>query len=79
MKQTLPSTGFVRLRDIIGDRKKGIPALIPVAKSTFWAGVKDGRFPSPIKLSPGVTAWRVEDIRKLIEGIDAPVGISRCP
>lgn len=64
---SLPETGYLRLRDIIGDREAGIPALIPVSKSTFWAGTRDGRFPKPVKLSPGVTAWRVEDIRALIE------------
>jgi hypothetical protein len=42
------------------------PALIPVKKSCWWAGVKSGRFPQPIKLGPRVTVWRVEDIRALI-------------
>lgn len=39
---------------------------IPVSKSTWWAGVKDGRFPTPIKLSARVTVWRAEDIERLI-------------
>ncbi len=30
-------------------------------------GVKDGRFPKPVKLGVKTTAWRVEDIRDLIE------------
>ena len=65
----LPATGFLRLPSIIGDRKATppIPALIPVRKSTWWAGVKSGRFPKPVKLGPRVTAWRVEDIRALID------------
>jgi len=42
------------------------PALIPVKKSCWWAGVKSGRFPKPVKLGPRVTVWRVEDIRTLI-------------
>ncbi len=64
----LPATGFLRLPAILGDDKATppIPALIPVCKSTWWAGVKSGRFPRPIKLGPRVTAWRVEDIRALI-------------
>jgi len=41
-------------------------ALFPVGKSTWWAGVKEGRFPKPVKLGPRTTAWRVEDIRALI-------------
>lgn len=65
----LPSTGFLRLRQIIGDPMADppVPAIIPVRKSTWWQGVKDGRFPKPVKLGPRTTAWRVEDIRRLIE------------
>lgn len=65
----LPPTGYLRLPQIVGDAKAQppIPAIIPVSKSTWWAGVKAGRFPAPVKLGPRITAWRVEDIRTLIE------------
>ncbi len=65
----LPETGFVRLQTIIGDPKSHppIPAIIPVSKSTWWAGVKTGRFPEPVKLGPRITVWRAEDIRDLIK------------
>ena len=65
----LPETGYVRLPLIIGDRKAEppIPAVFPVGKSTWWAGVKSGRYPKPVKLGPRITAWRVEDIRALIQ------------
>ena len=65
---SLPETGFVRLSQIVGDKKADppIPAIIPVSKSTWWAGVKSGRYPQPFKLSERCTAWRVEDIRALI-------------
>jgi prophage regulatory protein len=65
----LPETGYLRLPQIIGDprAKPPIPAVIPVGKSSWWAGVKSGRFPKPVKIGPRITAWRVEDIRKLIE------------
>ena len=62
----LPSTGYLRLPQIIGNPRHGIPALIPVSRSTWWAGVKSGRYPRPVKLGPRITAWRVEDIRRLI-------------
>ena len=54
----LPETGFVRLDTIL--------KLIPVGRTTWWNGVKSGRFPKPIKLGPRTTAWRVEDIQELI-------------
>ncbi|MCL7997025.1 AlpA family phage regulatory protein [Brucella sp. BE17] len=60
--QSFPTTGFVRLNQIIAPR-----GLIPVSKSTWWAGVKDGRFPKPLKLGPKITVWRAEDIHALIQ------------
>ena len=64
----LPQTGYVRLSQIIGNRraKPPIPAIIPVSKSTWWDGVKSGRFPKPLKLGARITVWRVEDIMALI-------------
>ena len=58
----LPSTGFLRLRQILAPAGP-----IPVSKTTWWQGVKDGRFPKPTKLGERITVWRVEDIRALIE------------
>jgi predicted DNA-binding transcriptional regulator AlpA len=37
-----------------------------VSRSYWWAGIKDGRFPPGIKLSPRVTVWRSSDIDALI-------------
>lgn len=67
--KTLPETGYVRLPQIVGNPKANppVPAVIPVSRSTWWAGVKAGRYPRPVKLGPRITAWRVEDIRALIE------------
>ncbi len=70
MKQhPLPATGYLRLNQIVGDKKAGIAAIFPVSKSTWWAGVKSGRYPQPVKLSERCTAWCVEDIRALIEDV----------
>jgi prophage regulatory protein len=65
----LPEDGFVRLKQIVGDSKANppIPPIVPVSKSTWWAGVKEGRFPKAIKLGARTTVWRVSDIRKLIK------------
>jgi prophage regulatory protein len=64
---TLPLTGFVRLSQIIGDRERGIHPIIPVGRTTWLNGVKSGKYPKPVKLSERAVAWRVEDIRQLIE------------
>jgi len=58
----LPRTGFLRLPSIIAPSGP-----IPVSKSTWWAGIRDGRFPKPIKLGARITVWRAEDIHSLIE------------
>jgi predicted DNA-binding transcriptional regulator AlpA len=55
----LPETGFVRLPDIL--------RVFPVSRSTWWEGVRVGRYPPSVKLGPRITAWRVEDVRALIE------------
>ncbi|PIZ31038.1 MAG: transcriptional regulator [Alphaproteobacteria bacterium CG_4_10_14_0_8_um_filter_53_9] len=55
---TLPETGFMRLPEIL--------RIFPVGKSTWWAKVKSGEYPQPVKLGPRITAWRVEDIRELL-------------
>lgn len=62
----LPETGFLRLPQIVGDSKRGIPAVIPVSKSSWWAGVKSGRYPAPVKLGPRTTVWNVAAIRALV-------------
>jgi prophage regulatory protein len=53
----IPETGFVRLPQIL--------AVIPIGKSTWWAGVKAGKYPAPVRPSPfgRVTVWRAAEIR----------------
>ena len=55
---SIPETGFLRLPQVL--------AVFPVSRSSWWAGVKEGKYPQPVKLSPRCTAWRAEDIRTLI-------------
>ncbi len=58
----IPKSGLLRLSQILGDPKKGIPALIPISKSTWWNGVKSGLYPKPIKISKRCTAWLAEEV-----------------
>lgn len=57
-----PKSGFVRLTQILAPRGP-----IPISKSSWWLGVKEGRFPKPQKLGPRTTVWKVTDIRALFE------------
>jgi prophage regulatory protein len=56
----LPRAGFVRIDEIVRPRGP-----LPISRSTWWAGVKTGRYPAPVKLGRRVTAWRVADVRAL--------------
>lgn len=58
-RPVLPDTGFVRLPQIL--------SLIPISRSAWWAGIREGKFPQGIKLGSKTTVWRAEDIRNLIE------------
>lgn len=66
MKQTpeqlrarvVPTTGFLRLRQVL--------EVFPVSKTTWWDGIASGKYPRPVKLSERVSAWRVQDIHRLI-------------
>lgn len=64
----IPETGFLRLKQIIGDPNKQIPALIPVGATTWWNGVKSGRYPKGV-MHGGRRLWAVEEIRALIAEI----------
>lgn len=59
--------GLLRIEQICGSPRANIPALIPVSRSTWWRGVKDGRYPKPQKLGPKLTCWRASEILALIE------------
>ena len=47
--------------------------LIPVSRSAWWAGCKNGRYPKPVKIGPRTTAWRAEDIKALLRKLSASV------
>ncbi len=54
----IPETGFLRQPQVL--------AFVPISKSTLWRRVEAGTFPAPVKLSPRVTAWRAEEVRRWI-------------
>lgn len=54
----LPSTGFIRLPQVL--------SLFPVSRTAWYEGIKEGRFPAPVKLSERTAAWRCSDIRALL-------------
>jgi hypothetical protein len=63
----LPEIGYMRLPQIIGDRKRGIPPVIPVSRATWWRGVGSGKYPAGVLQGPRIRMWSVESIRALVE------------
>jgi prophage regulatory protein len=63
----LPEAGYVRLSQILGDKKKNIPPIVPIGKTAWYQGVKEGKYPAPVKLGPRTSVWRAEDIRRLLD------------
>lgn len=56
----LPETGVVRLAEFL--------PLLPISRSTWWAGVKTGRYPKAIHYAEkNITVWKVEDIRVVVK------------
>lgn len=43
--------------------------LIPVSRDIWWSGVKSGRFPEPVYLSPRRPVWKRSSIQALINNI----------
>lgn len=58
----IPSEGFMRLRQVL--------AVFPISRSAWYVGIREGRYPAPVKLGPKASAWRASDIRALIESVE---------
>ena len=67
---TLPAAGFLRIWQIVGKpatkSSPAVPAIFPVCRSTWYSGVKTGKYPQSVKLGDRISAWRVEDVLALI-------------
>jgi prophage regulatory protein len=64
-RTTLDGRGRIHPDSLL--RLKMVLQIVPVAASTWWAGVRDGRFPKAVKLGPRTTCWRARDVLALIE------------
>ena len=60
-------TGFLRIWQIVGDKKRGAPAIVPMSAATVWRLSRTGKFPKPYTITPGVTAWKGEEIQEFLD------------
>ncbi|MBE0435643.1 MAG: AlpA family phage regulatory protein [Methylomicrobium sp.] len=53
--------------DALLRRSQFIPSIIPICPTSWYLGVKSGRYPAPVRLGPRSVAWRASDIKKLVQ------------
>ena len=74
-----PDSGFIRARDLVRDPKnpnRVVP--LDISLSTLNRYVAQGLFPKPIRLSKGVTVWKVREVREWIANLaSAALGLSQ--
>ena len=58
MNKEIPHDRLLRINEVL--------QILPVSRSAWWNGVREGRFPQPIKLGPRTTCWRYSEIMKLV-------------
>jgi len=58
--EQLPDSAYIRLRQLVG-------TVLPFSSATVWRRCRIGAFPPPVRLSAGITAWRVGAIRQWLK------------
>ena len=48
-------------------RLNQVLARVPISRATWYAGIRDGRFPPPVKLGARISAWREGDVLVLLD------------
>lgn len=62
LPDTIPREGYVRLPLILH--------FLPISRTAWMNGVRDGRYPKPIKLGR-CNLWRAQDIHTVIAAIES--------
>lgn len=57
---SLPDDSLITQTDVL--------TILRISRTSWWRGVKDGRYPQPIKLGPRMNRWRAGTIRELVRG-----------
>ena len=56
-----PSDALVRIQKIVGPN-----GLIPISRSSFYAGIRDGIYPKPIRLGKRTSVWRLSELMQIV-------------
>jgi hypothetical protein len=66
-----PAGALLRVREICGDRKAGLPGLLPIASRTWLKWVEEGRVPQGMLLGPRTRVWKIEQVLVVRDGAQA--------
>lgn len=55
----LPAEGFVRVEKVC--------EFFDISKSSLWQGIKENKYPGPVKFSSRVARWDVQELRTWTE------------
>lgn len=50
-------------------RLSGVLSRFPVSRAHFYAGIKAGKYPKPIRLSDGIVVWNAAEIEALCRSV----------
>lgn len=64
----LPDVALIQIRLLVNY------GVLPYSATTIWRKCRSGEFPKPIKVSAGITAWRVGEIRDYLANITGQDG-----
>jgi prophage regulatory protein len=62
----IPETGFIRVSQLIGCRRRGLVPILPISRSCLYAWIREGRWPAPQKLGSKVIAWPSSQVREAL-------------
>ena len=60
--KSLPKEGLARLPEVL--------EAMGIGKTTWYQGIKSGKYPKQVRPSKGTVAWRVEEIRALVANLE---------
>jgi len=66
---------FLRADQIVWNRSKTNAPLLPISKSSFLEGVRDGKYPQPIKIGK-ITVWPTEEILDFLDKLKETRGVA---
>jgi prophage regulatory protein len=69
IQPVIPESGYVRVSQLLGCRRRGLVPILPVSRSGLYAWIRDGRWPAPIRIGPKVIAWKASVVREALDGM----------